>query len=151
VLLLSATPLEDDAHGFFRLLQLLRPDEFPDEESFESRLARGTPLPPLTSSTRRADIGGLPPRVGIPIAIDQPSKWRMRETIETAVRGMPAPHAIARRHKIDRVRRALASGAALAAALGSDDRALRQQAEAMDATDPRLEWLLSQATRWREA
>ena len=25
VLLLSATPLEDDAHGFFRLLQLLRP------------------------------------------------------------------------------------------------------------------------------
>src|SRR4030095_12245688 len=75
----------------------------------------------------------------------------MRERIETAVRGMPAPHAIARRHKIDRVRRALASGAALAAALGSDDRALRQQAEAMDATDPRLEWLLSQATRWREA
>lgn len=28
VLLLSATPLEDNAHGFFRLLQLLRPDEF---------------------------------------------------------------------------------------------------------------------------
>ena len=151
VLLLSATPLEDDAHGFFRLLQLLRPEEFPDEESFESRLARGTPLPPCTSSTRRADIGGLPPRVGIPIAIDQPSKWRLRETIEAAVRGMPAPHAIARRHKIDRVRRALASGAALAAALGPDDRALRQQADAMDATDPRLEWLLSQAPRWREA
>jgi ATP-dependent helicase HepA len=151
VLLLSATPLEDDAHGFFRLLQLLRPEEFPDDESFESRLARGTPLPPCTSSTRRADIGGLPPRVGIPIAIDHPSKWRLREAVEAAVRGMPAPHAIARRHKIDRVRRALASGAALAAALGPDDRALRQQAEAMDATDPRLEWLLSQAPRWREA
>ena len=30
VLLLSATPLEDDAHGFFRLLQLLRPEEFPE-------------------------------------------------------------------------------------------------------------------------
>ena len=29
VLLLSATPLEDDAHGFFRLLQLLRPDRIP--------------------------------------------------------------------------------------------------------------------------
>jgi len=28
VLLLTATPLEDDTHGFFRLLQLLRPDEF---------------------------------------------------------------------------------------------------------------------------
>ena len=31
VLLLSATPLEDDAHGFFRLLQLLRPEEFPED------------------------------------------------------------------------------------------------------------------------
>jgi ATP-dependent helicase HepA len=37
VLLLSATPLEDDAHGFFRLLQLLRPQEFPDDVSFERR------------------------------------------------------------------------------------------------------------------
>ena len=31
VLLLTATPLEDDAHGFFRLLQLLRPEEFPED------------------------------------------------------------------------------------------------------------------------
>jgi ATP-dependent helicase HepA len=151
VLLLSATPLEDDAHGFFRLLQLLRPEEFPEDVSFESRLATGTPLPPCTSSTRRADIGGLPPRVGNPIAIDHPSKWQQREAVEAAVRAMPAPHAVARRLKVDRVRRALASGAALAAALGTDDRALRQQAEAMDASDPRLEWLLSQASRWRDA
>ena len=35
--------------------------------------------------------------------------------------------------------------------LGPDERALRQQAEAMDASDPRLEWLLSQAPRWRDA
>ncbi|HKQ60977.1 MAG TPA: SNF2-related protein, partial [Candidatus Polarisedimenticolaceae bacterium] len=62
VLLLTATPLEDDAHGFFRLLQLLRPAEFPEDEPFEERLARGTPLPPCTSATRRQDIGGLPPR-----------------------------------------------------------------------------------------
>ena len=151
VLLLSATPLEDDAHGFFRMLQLLRPEEFPEDVSFESRLAQGTPLPPCTSSTRRADIGGLPPRVGNPIAIDHPSKWQMREAVEAAVRGLPAAHAIGRRQKIDRVRRALASGAALAAALGSDDRGLRQQAEAMDASDPRLEWLASQASRWRDA
>jgi ATP-dependent helicase HepA len=151
VLLLSATPLEDDAHGFFRMLQLLRPDEFPEDVSFEARLARGTPLPPCTSSTRRADIGGLPPRIGRPIAIDQPSKWQLRTAVETAVREMPAPNAIARRQKVDRVRRALASGAALAVALGPDDRGLRQQAEAMDATDPRVEWLLSQAPRWRDA
>lgn len=151
VLLLSATPLEDDAHGFFRMLQLLRPEEFPEDASFESRLASGTPLPPCTSSTRRADIGGLPPRIGIPIAIDHPSKWRLREAVETAVRGVPAPNAIARRQKIDRVRRALASGAALAAVLGPDERELRQQAQALDASDPRLEWLLSQAPRWRSA
>src|SRR6187402_1243325 len=69
VLLLSATPLEDDAHGFFRLLQLLRPEEFPEDVAFDARLAAGTPLPPCTSSTRRVDIGGLPPRVGVPITI----------------------------------------------------------------------------------
>ena len=67
VLLLSATPLEDDAHGFFRLLQLLRPDEFPENTDFEARLASGVPLPPCTSSTRRVDIGGLPPRVPMPV------------------------------------------------------------------------------------
>ena len=67
VLLLSATPLEDDAHGFFRLLQLLRPDEFPENTDFEARLTSGAPLPPCTSSTRRVDIGGLPPRVPMPV------------------------------------------------------------------------------------
>src|SRR4030095_16844182 len=46
VLLLSATPLEDDAHGFFRMLQLLRPEEFPEDMGFEARLAAATPLPP---------------------------------------------------------------------------------------------------------
>ena len=151
VLLLSATPLEDDAHGFFRLLQLLRPEEFPEDVSFEARLALAAPLPPCTSSTRRADIGGLPPRVGIPIAPDKPAGWQLREAVETAVRSIVAPHAVARRQKIDRVRRALASGAALSAVLGSDETALRRQATAMDAGDPRLDWLLAQARRWRDA
>ncbi|MEQ1574235.1 MAG: helicase-related protein, partial [Vicinamibacterales bacterium] len=155
VLLLSATPLEDDAHGFFRLLQLLRPEEFPEDMSFEARLALATPLPPCTSSTRRADIGGLPPRVGVPITLDDPAGWRMNLAVEAALRDAAAPHAVARRQKIDRVRRALASGAALGTVLGPavapDERALRQQAEAMDAADPRLRWLLSQAPRWRDA
>ena len=62
VLLLSATPLEDDAHGFFRLLQLLRPEEFPEGMDVAARLDSGVPLPACTSSTRRVDIGGLPPR-----------------------------------------------------------------------------------------
>lgn len=151
VLLLSATPLEDDAHGFFRLLQLLRPNEFPEDVSFEARLALATPLPPCTSATRRADIGGLPPRVGIPIAPDTPAGWKLRETVEAAVRSGVAPHAVAQRQKIDRIRRALASGAALNAVLPSHESALRRQAEAMDAGDPRLEWLLAQAPRWRDA
>jgi ATP-dependent helicase HepA len=151
VLLLSATPLEDDAHGFFRLLQLLRPEEFPEDVSFEARLALATPLPPCTSSTRRADIGGLPPRVGIPIAPDKPAGWQLREAMEASVRGTVAAHGVARRLKIERVRRALASGAALGAVLTSDETALRRQAEAMDAGDPRLDWLLAQAPRWRDA
>jgi ATP-dependent helicase HepA len=151
VLLLSATPLEDDAHGFFRLLQLLRPQEFPDDMSFEERLALGTPLPPCTSSTRRADIGGLPPRVGIPISFENSSAWLLQHTLETELRRTPASDAVARRKKIDRVRRALASGAALAAVLGSDERATAEQANAMDGFDPRLAWLLSQAPRWKEA
>jgi ATP-dependent helicase HepA len=151
VLLLSATPLEDDAHGFFRLLQLLRPQEFPEDMSFEARLALATPLPPCTSSTRRADIGGLPPRVGIPIAPDKPAGWHLRGAVETAVRSAVAPHEVARRQKVDRVRRALASGAALSSVLASDETALRRQAEAMDAGDPRLDWLLAQAPRWRDA
>ena len=151
VLLLSATPLEDDAHGFFRLLQLLRPDEFPEDVSFEQRLALGTPLPPCTSSTRRADIGGLPPRVGMPVALPDPARWQLRDTIEATVRGMTAPDSVARQQKIERVRRALASGAALSAVLRPDEQALREQAEAMDVGDPRLEWLLSQAPRWRDA
>ena len=151
VLLLSATPLEDDAHGFFRLLQLLRPDEFPEDLAFEARLAGGTPLPPCTSSTRRVDIGGLPPRVGIPVAIADPWRWSRRESVETTVRAATAATVVARRQKSDRIRRALASGAALSAVLGPDERALREQAQTMDATDPRVDWLLAQAPRWREA
>jgi ATP-dependent helicase HepA len=157
VLLLSATPLEDDAHGFFRLLQLLRPEEFPENVSFEARLASGTPLPPCTSSTRRADIGGLPPRVGIPIAPGHSTRpgastgWQLREAVERAVRTAPAANVIARRQKVDRIRRALASGAALRAVLAPDETALRAQAEAMDTADPRIDWLVAQAPRWRDA
>jgi ATP-dependent helicase HepA len=105
VLLLSATPLEDEAHGFFRLLQMLRPDEFPEEVNVEARLASGVPLPPCTSSTRRVDVGGLPPRV--PVPIDLPD---------------------ARQNQV---------GAGAPAGAGDGD--------------GRLDWLVTQAKRWREA
>ena len=151
VLLLSATPLEDDAHGFFRLLQLLRPQEFPEGMSFETRLAEGTPLPACTSSTRRSDIGGLPPRVGLPIELLNPKSAKLRDAVEKAVRALPAPNVVVQREKIDKVRRALASGAALSAALGADEGGLRPQAQAMDAADARIEWLVAHAPTWRTA
>ncbi len=151
VLLLSATPLEDDAHGFFRLLQLLRPDEFPEDAGVDARLASGVPLPACTSSTRRVDIGGLPPRVGVAVAPGDPREWQAQQAVEAALRAAPAPHAVARRQKVDRIRRALASGAALGAVLGPGDAELKQRALAMDAADPRLAWLLSHAPRWRDA
>jgi ATP-dependent helicase HepA len=67
VLLLSATPLEADVHGFFRLLELLRPTAYESEEAFVAALEAGTPLPPCTSATRRVDMGGVPPRVPLPV------------------------------------------------------------------------------------
>jgi ATP-dependent helicase HepA len=152
LLLLSATPLEDDAHGFFRLLQLLRPDELPEGVDFRERLARREPLPPCTSSTRRADIGGLPPRVGAPVGWpDDDPAWRERRRLETALRSAPATDALARKRRGERLRRALASGAALRAVLGKDERDLAAGAEAADASDPRLLWLLRRAPRWKRA
>jgi ATP-dependent helicase HepA len=148
-LLLTATPLEDDAHGFFRLVQLLRPEDFPEDVGFEERLASGVPLPPCTSATRRVDIGGLPPRVGVPVTPD--AGWQPRLDLIDALRRTNVRDVIARRRKVDRIRRALASGAALNAVLGVEERDLRRQAIATDDRDPRLLWLLSQAPRWRDA
>jgi len=175
VLLLSATPLEDDAHGFFRLLQLLRPEEFPGNLDVEARLASGSPLPPCTSATRRVDIGGLPPRVPRPVDVDVPGTIAALAAARPARQAHPlgaAPpgdgttssgettsaaagddrrrHLVARR-AADRVRRALASGAALAAVLGPDEDDLRRMAADMDRADPRLAWLVAHAARWRSA
>jgi ATP-dependent helicase HepA len=153
VLLLSATPLEDEAHGFFRLLQLLRPDEFPEDLDVESRLRSGVPLPPCTSATRRVDIGGLPPRAPIPIDLPPEGGIHLLGTmVDLQARLAKGPHdAVSGRRGLDRIRRALASGAALRAVLGPEEIELRQQTEAMDRTDPRLDWLLTHAARWRRA
>jgi ATP-dependent helicase HepA len=165
VILLSATPLEDDAHGFFRLLQLLRPNEFPEGLNVEARLASGTPFPPCTSATRRVDIGGLPPRAPVAIDLDLPSAaLAIRAAVPPprrvsglaahtgAVTGDdPRTNPLVARRTVERMWRALASGAALKAVLGPDERDLREQADEMDRHDPRLAWLVAQAVRWREA
>jgi ATP-dependent helicase HepA len=49
------------------------------------------------------------------------------------------------------VRRALASGTALAAVLGKGDDALAGLSRRADETDPRMAWLAGQAARWRDA
>ncbi|HEX6853243.1 MAG TPA: SNF2-related protein [Candidatus Polarisedimenticolaceae bacterium] len=140
VLLLTATPLEDDAHGFFRLLQLLRPEEFPEGESFEARLQERRPLPPCTSQTRRADIGGLPPRAPAPVTIDDPGGWEALRELERTMLELPAPHAVARRQKADKVARALASPWAIDAGAASRD---------AQAADPRVVWLADAAREWQ--
>ncbi|HQR47205.1 MAG TPA: SNF2-related protein, partial [Thermoanaerobaculia bacterium] len=71
VLLLTATPLETDASGFFNLLALLRPDAYRSPEEFAASLAEGRPLPPVTSATRRVDLGGLAPRQPEPVDLEE--------------------------------------------------------------------------------
>ena len=150
-LLLTATPLEDDAHGFFRLLQLLRPEELPEDQPFEERLARGEPLPPCTSATRRVDIGGLPPRAPRPIDLQAGEPWDDWFALESAVRALSAAHSVARRQKSDKLRRALASGPDLEAVLGPEEGALKKLAQRLRQTDPRLLWLAEQARHWKTA
>ena len=151
VLLLSATPLEDDAHGFFRLLQLLRPQEFPEDASFEARLAQGTPLPPCTSPRAASTSAACRREWAFQSRPTSRRAGEPRDAVEAVVRGTVEEGAVARRQKIHCVRRALASGAALGAVLGPDERELRQQAEAYGRQRSRLLWLLSQAPRWRDA
>jgi ATP-dependent helicase HepA len=149
-LLLTATPLEDDAHGFFRLVELLRPEEFL-EESFEERLTRRVPLPPCTSATRRSDIGGLPPRIGFPIEIDNREGWDALLCLEERVRALPAASEPARLKKAQIIERALASPATIPGLLDRTDSETAALAAAADRADPRLAWLAEQAALWAKA
>lgn len=67
-LLLTATPLQADRHGFWQLLRLLHPEDFPSFEEFSGVVERGDAILPCTSAVRRTELGGLPPRR--PVAID---------------------------------------------------------------------------------
>jgi ATP-dependent helicase HepA len=87
----------------------------------------------------------------VPVDLPNTPGARARLALERVVRSAAAPHAVAQRDKIDRITRALASGAALAAVTSPDETALRAQAAAIDGTDPRIAWLVAQAPRWRAA
>jgi ATP-dependent helicase HepA len=148
-LLLSATPLEEDAHGFLRLVQLLHPEAFPGKLNAQERLATGEPLPPCTTSTRRADIGGLPPRRHEPVVIEDTDGWSTLAALVETERHRPVA-AGAMKRKVDRVRRALSSPAALAAVLTNLDGSLRDECRLAAAVDPRTRWLSEQAPAWKE-
>ena len=68
-LLLTATPLQADRHGFYALLELLHPKLFPTFEAFDQAVHSEGASVPCTSSIRRVDVGGLPPRVPTPIDV----------------------------------------------------------------------------------
>lgn len=126
VLLLSATPIEADTHGFYRLLELLRPEEFPSWEAFQAQLAEGRPLYPCTSSTRRADIGGLPPRVPLPVPLPDWPEQRARETVALS---LPAHSPNQRRSR--------------------EEALLLAYRRPLEGADPRLDWIVRQTARWK--
>jgi ATP-dependent helicase HepA len=126
VLLLSATPLEADAHGFFRLLELLRPGEYPSWDAFRKNLDRGEPLYPCTSATTRPDIGGLPPRVPRPVDL---SLWPEIVEREREALGVPATDALEQKRRAERLQEAMA--------------------RPTGPQDPRLHWILEQEPGWR--
>ena len=145
-LLLTATPLEEDPHAFFVLLQLLLPDFFADGLDVDAILA-GT-LPPCTSATRRADIGGFPPRIGQPVDLERsPNGIRM----ETALNESAASNAALEGRKLEAYQRLLSSPAACPAPTGVERARWKEWAEVASEEDPRLAWLLEQAPRYREA
>ncbi len=127
-LLLTATPLEADAHGFFRLLELLRPDVFRSWDAFRADLEAGTPIYPCASATRRDDMGGLPPRVPCPVAL--PPCPAQEQALDRAL-VKPAANPLQRRRRAEAVERILA--------------------EPTERDDPRIGWLAEQARAWHEA
>lgn len=125
VLLLSATPLEADAHGFYRLLELLHPEHYASFAKFEKDLNDGVPLYPCTSSTSRPDIGGLPPRTAT--RVDLPASAE-REAKELKTLSLPAGNAHERKVRIEQFARVLA--------------------EPLGAEDERIQWLGKQCRQW---
>ena len=150
LLLLSATPLDDDVHGYLRLIELLRPDEF-DESKLEERLGEGRPLPACISATRRRDIGGLPPRIPAPVDLAEDGDWAIQVRLHEAIRRMPAANEVSRRRKARMIRRALASGPSVEGLLEPRDEATRALTHSAGRSDPRIRWLAEQAPRWKQA
>ncbi len=112
-LLLTATPLHADPQGFYELLSLLRPDAFPDFAAFEAALSSGEASLACTSSVRREDIGGLPPRQPRRVdlrptdhagADDPRSTWLAKQTPTWAARNEKALVFVHGRERLESLR-----------------------------------------------
>ena len=169
VLLLTATPLEDDAHGFFRLLQLLRPEIFTEDRSFDDVLTemldKRQKLPACTSATRREDIGGLPPRVAQRIELDSgaaSAEAELVQALSTLQETAPGDNPAADKRLAELTRRALRSQAALLSALNQKELAKLDGTTDVKAgfkghldhtakQDARLVWLAEQLPSWHKS
>ncbi len=148
VLLLTATPLEDDAFGFMRLVQLLRPEDLPEGRPLLEYLEEGRPLPPCTSATRAADIGGWPERVPAPVDIDE-AGWAALRALEENMRRRSAPNVAAKLRKAELIFRASSSPSSLTDFLKDRDPETEALIAAATRCDPRLNWLVEAVGEWR--
>ena len=125
VLLLSATPMEADTHGFFELMRLLRPEEYPSSDAFEKDLAQGKPLYPCTSATTRDDIGGLPPRESYGITL---GPWPEYDQKVAEVLAPPVENVLQKKRRAEKLLQTLEDPT------GPDD--------------PRLDWIAQEVKQW---
>lgn len=149
VLLLTATPLEDDALGFMRLVELLRPEEFTGEEQLLDRLHGRTQLPPCTSATRAVDVGGWPPRTPQPVVIDR-AQWTPFEKLENALRHINADTVAARTSKARLVFEATAAPTMVPKLMKATDPEIEGFSAEAGQNDPRLAYLIEHAPEWRK-
>ena len=149
VLFLTATPLEDDALGFMRLVELLRPEEFGEEKDLLMRLDSKVPLPPCTSATRAADVGDWEPRVPRPVPIDA-SGWKSFKDLEFLLRSSPAVRPLAGIPRARIVFEATAAPLLLPTLLRDTEPEISHLISEAANADPRLEFLVDRAPSWRK-
>src|SRR6185295_3016295 len=80
-----------------------------------------------------------------------PEGWASLRALEERAKRLPASTAPDRRRRLDRTRRALASPAAYAPLLASDETIAKAEAAEALEKDPRARWLVRQVPRWRKA
>ena len=129
-LLLTATPLSADRRGFFELLSLLHPDSFQSFEAFEKDLAAGGLKLACTSAVRRADVGGLQPRIAVPVDVAASPKKAKKAKKTRSAKSTKATSAASSTISTTSKKRAV-------------DDTLRD--------DPRTRWLVEQVPLWTAA